>query len=67
MPIETLAPDVPFERLVEVIERDGCAVIDQLVSRDEMDRVRAECSPSSMPRRTARMSSWATTRGASAV
>lgn len=45
MPVEHFAPDTPSERIVEVIARDGCAVIDQLASRAEMEQVRSEMQP----------------------
>ena len=45
MAIEHLSPDSPAERIAEVLERDGCVVIDELASRDEMQAVRREMQP----------------------
>jgi ectoine hydroxylase-related dioxygenase (phytanoyl-CoA dioxygenase family) len=45
MPIERLSADTTGERVAEVLARDGCVVVENLVPRATMDRARAELEP----------------------
>ena len=45
MPIEHLVASEGPERVAELLERDGCCVVDRLVERAQLDRVRAELAP----------------------
>ena len=45
MPIEHLKPSDGPERISEILARDGCVVVDQLVEREQLDRVRRELAP----------------------
>jgi len=45
MPIRRLAPSDPAERVVEALREDGCAVVERLVERSVLERVRAELAP----------------------
>ncbi len=42
MTIEHLPADAPSEKVSEVLERDGCVVIDGLLRRDEIDQINLE-------------------------
>lgn len=45
MPIERLAADTTGARVAEILARDGCVIVDRLVPRATMERVRAELAP----------------------
>ena len=45
MAIEHLAATDKPERIAEVLGRDGCCVVDQLVARERLDRMREELQP----------------------
>ncbi len=45
MPIERLSADTTGTRVAEVLARDGCVIVERLVSRSLMDRARAELEP----------------------
>jgi len=45
MPVEHLLADAEPEAVAKVLERDGCAVIDRLVSPEIMNRVRDDMTP----------------------
>ena len=45
MPIERLGPDTSPEKVHEILVRDGCAVIENLVAPEVMDAVRDEMAP----------------------
>jgi len=45
MPIEHLRPEAGGARVAEVLARDGCAVVDGLVSKAALARVRDEMAP----------------------
>ena len=42
MPIEHIPADSPSEKASEVLERDGCVVIDGLLDRDAIDQINRE-------------------------
>jgi len=44
-PIEHLKPSESPERIAEILERDGCAIVDRLASAEDLARVRAELDP----------------------
>jgi len=45
MAIEHLAACEAPERVAEVLERDGCAVVDRLATRSQLERLRGELAP----------------------
>ncbi len=45
MAVERLSPKSSPDHVAEILARDGCAVIDKLVSRSTFDRVRSELEP----------------------
>jgi ectoine hydroxylase-related dioxygenase (phytanoyl-CoA dioxygenase family) len=45
MPVEHLSAEAAPETLGAVLERDGCCVVDRVVSRERMDALRQELSP----------------------
>lgn len=45
MPVEHLGPGAAPDRVAAALERDGCAVVDRLVPRSVLDRVRDELHP----------------------
>ena len=45
MPVQHLPADSPSEKLSEVLERDGCLVIDRVLSRATLDRLTSEMEP----------------------
>lgn len=45
MPIEHLPPSAPAERAAELLERDGCVVVDRLAAPSLLARVRTELAP----------------------
>ncbi|MBM4266536.1 MAG: phytanoyl-CoA dioxygenase family protein [Deltaproteobacteria bacterium] len=45
MPIEHLSAEESPKRAAEILARDGCVVVDRLVPRSQLDRVRSELAP----------------------
>ena len=45
MPVEHLAPSEGAERIQKTLERDGACVVDRLVDRAVLERVRDELAP----------------------
>lgn len=45
MPVEHVTPDTPPEKLVEILQRDACVIVDGLATPDQLDRFEAEMSP----------------------
>ncbi len=45
MAVEHLKASEAPERVVEILQRDGCCVVDQLASRDDMSQLRRELAP----------------------
>lgn len=45
MAIERLSADTTGNRVAEILARDGCVIVERLVPRATMDRVRAELEP----------------------
>jgi len=43
--LETVAPDTPIEKLIEVFERDGALIVGDAMAPDLLDRVLAELTP----------------------
>ena len=45
MPIEHLPADAPCEKMHEILERDGCVVVDHVLDRSTLDQLRRELRP----------------------
>jgi ectoine hydroxylase-related dioxygenase (phytanoyl-CoA dioxygenase family) len=45
MPIEHLKPSEGGERIAEMLERDGCCVVDEVVEPERLEQLRAELGP----------------------
>jgi len=45
MPIQHLSADSPTDKMYQALERDGCVVIDGVLDRTTIDRVRGEMAP----------------------
>jgi ectoine hydroxylase-related dioxygenase (phytanoyl-CoA dioxygenase family) len=45
MPIEHFSSSAKPEHILEALRRDGCAVVDRLTSREQIDRIRGEMAP----------------------
>ncbi|MBW2294057.1 MAG: phytanoyl-CoA dioxygenase family protein, partial [Deltaproteobacteria bacterium] len=45
MKVEHLPADASPQDITKILQRDGCAVVDRLVSRAAIDRVREEMAP----------------------
>ncbi len=45
MSVEHFSPDAGPEQIAAILARDGCAIVDRLASRDQLERVSAEMAP----------------------
>jgi ectoine hydroxylase-related dioxygenase (phytanoyl-CoA dioxygenase family) len=52
MPVEHLSRDAKVEEIAAAIARDGCAVVDRLVSADVLEKLRGEIGPYEEANRT---------------
>jgi hypothetical protein len=45
MPVEHLPASTTSEGIAQILERDGCVVVDRVAGRDQLEQVRAELAP----------------------
>ncbi|MBV9421215.1 MAG: phytanoyl-CoA dioxygenase family protein, partial [Alphaproteobacteria bacterium] len=45
MKLEHFSPETPVVEIANAIRRDGACIVDQVISRDEMDAVAADLKP----------------------